>query len=220
MAISESYIARVLSGRGGGELGRYPDRMQVGWFPFSVDLGTALTATTQVADLTAVASRLSAKLRQLGFTGDRPDLSLYVSHACLVLGGAEADALDPGDLAELQASLNLQLVANENTQYQELGWLAVASPRVATQRTQGTAADGSFGATAPAQAHRVHPVMRANLRQDTFGLWSENAVATYAGSADLDESVLWLYGAAVQNTVLAEENAWCGRMMDPGRGQR
>lgn len=219
--ITRQWVIDMLAGDGlNPEPGRLPDSVARGPFAFACDLGTALTAGQSVVDLTTAALNSSASLSALGFASNNPDITLFVTQKMLVLGGALVDALDSGDLAQLAASLQLHSKSNLTEQFSPFTPRSVVTPRVMTQQTQGTAANGSFGSTASGIPSPVAPMMVVDLSIDTLELYAFLAVTTFAGSANLNESRLWLSGYAVQNSALRQGGAngrgdACAKVVSP-----
>lgn len=194
--------------------GAFPSGVWIGWLPIAVDLGTAISADADVQNLRTAANVLNPQVTKVGWNSNTPDLILSVYSMRLRLGGANADALDDGDLAGLNGSLYLrwQNLGGDNL-YSPLAG-AVATSRVSTQRTQTNAADGSFGATPRVRATQVIPTARVRLRDKEVALYGSAAVSTFAGSADLDQSTLELFASIVpaQGVNLRSD---CDKLLSP-----
>jgi hypothetical protein len=194
--------------------GALPAGVFIGWLPIAVDLGTAVSAGADVQNLRTQGNVLNPQAVKVGWNTSSPDLILSVYSARLRLGGAAADALDDGDLAGLNGSLYLrwQNIGGDNV-YSPLAG-GIATSRVATQRTQGTAADGSFGATPRVRAVQVLPTARVRMRDKEFALYGSAPVPTFAGGADLDQCTLELFASLVPAGAVNLRSD-CDRVLSP-----
>jgi hypothetical protein len=194
--------------------GAFPAGVFIGWLPIAVDLGTAVSAGADVQNLRLSANVLNPQAVKVGWNSNSPDLIWSIYSMRLRIGGADADALDDGDLAGLNGSLYLrwQNTAGDNL-YSPLAG-AVATSRVATQRTQASAATGSFGATPRVRATQVLPTARVRLRDKEVALYGSAAVPTFSGSADLDQCVLECFSSLLpaQSVNLRSD---CDKLLSP-----
>jgi len=216
MNVTEQYVVDLLANQGERPLpGALPSDLVLGPFTYTVNLGTAVNANQDVADLRLASVIDDPQLDLIGGGGDNGSWTLWVTRACLILGGTNVDGLSAANLAVLNSGLYLLHTDGARTRYAPLA-RGVYTPRVQTQRTQQTAADGSFGATQLVRPVPVAPLLKVNMRSDTFRLFSDQASGTFADSANLAGCKLLLYGAAMKGDQAGGRNGPCMNMTMPG----